>query len=93
MPDLLKIIATFEPSGDGSGQVVGDRPVELTGPGYLLQGKGFTLDLASGEIAVRGGTAFRNMAGCGAEPFPHSENLRDRPRCCTKWTLRCPQPP
>lgn len=48
--------ARFEPSGDGSGQVVGDQPVELTGPGYRLQGKGFTLDLATGEIAVRGGT-------------------------------------
>jgi hypothetical protein len=49
-------VARFEPAADGSGQVVGDRPVELSGPGYRLEGKGFTLDLASGEIAVRGGT-------------------------------------
>ena len=54
-------VARFEPSEDRAGQVVGDRPVELTGPGYRLQGKGFTLDLASGDIAVRGGT--RLVAG------------------------------
>jgi hypothetical protein len=49
-------LARFEPTPDGRGQVSGDRPVELTGPGYRLAGKGFDLDLASGEIAVRGGT-------------------------------------
>jgi lipopolysaccharide export system protein LptC len=49
-------VARLEPTPDGRGQVAGDRPVELTGPGYRLVGKGFDLDLASGEIAVRGGT-------------------------------------
>lgn len=39
----------------GGGLVSGDDPVVVTGKGYRLEGNGFTLDPARGEIAVRGG--------------------------------------
>jgi lipopolysaccharide export system protein LptC len=48
--------ARYEPSpGRGGGVVIGDRPVVVQGSGYRLEGAGFTLDPARGEIAVRGG--------------------------------------
>lgn len=53
--------ARFEPAEGGQGRVVGDEPVELSGRGYRMRGNGFTLDPASGEIALRGGT--RLVAG------------------------------
>lgn len=55
--------ARFEPGIGDRGQVVGDRPVELSGKGYRLRGNGFTLDPAVGQIALRGGT--RLVAGLG----------------------------
>lgn len=45
----------------GGGLVTGDRPVVVEGPGYRLEGAGFTLDPARGTIAVRGGA--RLVAG------------------------------
>ena len=37
------------------GQVRGDEPVEVTGPGYRLVGPGFTADPATGDVEIRGG--------------------------------------
>jgi len=48
------------PGGQG-GLVTGDAPVVVEGKGYRLEGNGFTLDPARGEIAVRGGA--RLVAG------------------------------
>lgn len=48
--------ARFDPTLGEDGQVVGDRPVELSGRGYRLRGNGFTLDPTVGDIALRGGT-------------------------------------
>ncbi|HSM91849.1 MAG TPA: hypothetical protein VLT47_03120 [Anaeromyxobacteraceae bacterium] len=53
--------ARFDPGAGDEGEVIGDRPVELTGRGYRLRGNGFTLDPAVGQIALRGGT--RLVAG------------------------------
>jgi hypothetical protein len=47
--------ARFEPSTDGAGLVRGDEPVVVEGDGYRLGGPRFTLDPASGEIAIQGG--------------------------------------
>jgi lipopolysaccharide export system protein LptC len=47
--------ARFEPSADGAGLVRGDQPVVVEGEGYRLEGPRFTLDPASGEIAIEGG--------------------------------------
>lgn len=52
--------ARFVPS-DGGGVVVGDEPVIVEGSGYRLEGSGFTLDPATGDLAVRGGA--RLLAG------------------------------
>lgn len=52
--------ARFEPT-PGAGLVVGDDPVVVEGRGYRLEGAGFTLDPARGDIAVRGGA--RLVAG------------------------------
>ncbi len=49
--------ARYEPDG----LVRGDDPVVVAGRGYRLEGKGFTLDPAAGQIAVRGGA--RLLAG------------------------------
>lgn len=46
--------ARFEPSGEG-GLVLGDAPVVVEGRGYRMEGPGFTLDPARGDIDVRGG--------------------------------------
>jgi lipopolysaccharide export system protein LptC len=54
--------ARFEPAG-ASGLVTGDVPVVVEGRGYRLEGPGFTLDPASGDIAVRGGVSV--VAGGG----------------------------
>jgi lipopolysaccharide export system protein LptC len=54
--------ARYAPSpGGGAGLVTGDRPVVVEGKGYRLEGNGFTLDPARGEIALRGGA--RLVAG------------------------------
>lgn len=53
--------ARYAPAGDGAGLVTGDAPVVVEGAGYRLEGPGFTLDPARGEIAVRGGA--RLVAG------------------------------
>jgi lipopolysaccharide export system protein LptC len=45
----------------GSDLVTGDRPVVVEGRGYRLEGEGFALDPARGEIAVHGGA--RLVAG------------------------------
>ncbi len=53
--------ARYAPSQGGGGLVTGDRPVVVEGKGYRLQGNGFTLDPARGDIAVQGGA--RLVAG------------------------------
>ncbi len=54
--------ARYTPSpGGGAGLVTGDRPVVVEGKAYRLEGTGFTLDPARGDIAVRGGA--RLVAG------------------------------
>lgn len=53
--------ARYAPTPGGGGLVTGDRPVVVEGEGYRLEGPGFTLDPARGEIAMRGGA--RLVAG------------------------------
>jgi lipopolysaccharide export system protein LptC len=53
--------ARYAPSPGGGGLVTGDRPVVVEGKGYRLEGAGFTLDPAEGQIVVRGGA--RLVAG------------------------------
>jgi hypothetical protein len=44
------------PPWDGlGGQVSGSDPVQVTGPGYQLDGRGFTLVPSSGELLLGGG--------------------------------------
>ena len=43
------------------GLVRGDEPVEITGPGYRLQGPSFTADPERGDVDIRGGV--RVVAG------------------------------
>ena len=45
--------ARYEPVGDGS-RVTGEEALVLEGRGYRLQGTGFVLDPATGELDVRG---------------------------------------
>jgi lipopolysaccharide export system protein LptC len=49
--------ARYEPGepGQGDGVVRGDDPVTVEGPGYRLEGTGFTLDPSARTIVVRGG--------------------------------------
>lgn len=49
--------ARYEPIGEG-GRVSGDEPLVLEGRGYRLQGTGFLLDPATGELDVRGQPRF-----------------------------------
>ncbi len=49
--------ARYEPVGDG-GRVAGDEPLVLEGRGYRLEGTGFLLDPATGELDVRGQPRF-----------------------------------
>lgn len=51
-------------SGD-DGMIRGDEPVEMRGPGYRLSGPSFTLDPATGDLAIRGGV--RVVASAGRE--------------------------
>jgi hypothetical protein len=53
--------ARFEPTPDGAGRVTGDDPVEVTGPGLTLHGRGFTLDPRRQELTV--GRATLTAAG------------------------------
>jgi lipopolysaccharide export system protein LptC len=48
--------ARFVPvEGPGAGGiVVGDEPVQIEGTGYRMQGTGFTLDPAAGDVVLRG---------------------------------------
>ncbi len=55
--------ARYVPGPDG-GRVVGEDPVVVEGRSYRLEGTGFTLTPADGEIAVGGGA--RLVAGAGA---------------------------
>jgi lipopolysaccharide export system protein LptC len=48
--------ARFEAPQGGSGLVSGTEPVTITGPGYRLTGRGFSLLPSSGEIVLRGGS-------------------------------------
>lgn len=57
------------PPATGDGLVIGDDPLVLEGRGYTLTGPGFTLDPASGDLAIRGGA--RLVAG-----LPLPERLR-----------------
>jgi lipopolysaccharide export system protein LptC len=47
--------ARYAPAPGRGGVVTGDRPVVVEGWGYRLEGPGFTLDPARGEIAIDGG--------------------------------------
>ncbi len=53
--------ARYAPAPGRGGLVTGDQPVVVEGKGYRLEGAGFTLDPARGEIALRGGA--RLLAG------------------------------
>ncbi len=53
--------ARYVPSPGGGGLVTGDSPIVVQGKGYRLDGTGFTLDPARGDILVRGGA--RLVAG------------------------------
>jgi lipopolysaccharide export system protein LptC len=59
--------ARYEPIGP-DGVVRGDDPVVVAGPGYRLEGRGFTLDPAAGTIVMGGGA--RLVAGLGGEAAP-----------------------
>lgn len=49
--------AAWAPAAGASGGIVeGDEAVVVTGRGYRLEGTGFTLDPASGDLAIRGAT-------------------------------------
>jgi len=51
---------------DGAdGLLRGDRPVELRGSGYRLDGPGFTLDPRAGTIRVAGGGRLEASGGLG----------------------------
>jgi lipopolysaccharide export system protein LptC len=55
--------ARYEPAE----QVIrGDDPVVVEGQGFRLEGPGFTLDPASGDLAIQGGV--RVLAGTGDRP-------------------------
>jgi lipopolysaccharide export system protein LptC len=57
--------ASYAPGGSGAGIVSGDQPVAIEGPGYRLEGTGFTLDPAAEELAIHG--AARLDAGLAGE--------------------------
>jgi lipopolysaccharide export system protein LptC len=56
--------ARYEPGDHGAGLVRGTEPITVEGPGYRLDGPRFTLDPATGDLTVEGGT--RLLAGMGA---------------------------
>jgi lipopolysaccharide export system protein LptC len=57
--------ARYEPD-EGDGMVRGEDPVAVEGPGYRLDGTGFTLDPAAGTIVLGGGA--RLVAGLQEPP-------------------------
>jgi lipopolysaccharide export system protein LptC len=59
--------ARYEPVG-ADGVVRGADPVAVEGPGYRLEGRGFTLDPAAGTIVMGGGA--RLVAGLGGGLAP-----------------------
>lgn len=58
--------ARYLPLEGGEGLVRGDRPVVVEGPGYRLEGPRFTLDPATGVIAIEGGASL--VAGLAEAP-------------------------
>jgi hypothetical protein len=44
---------------EGDGQVRGDEPVVVSGPGWRLSGPAFTADPRSGDVDIRGGVRLR----------------------------------
>jgi lipopolysaccharide export system protein LptC len=56
--------ARYEPSEQGPGLVRGSEPITVEGRGYRLDGPRFTLDPATGDLTIDGGT--RLIAGTGA---------------------------
>jgi lipopolysaccharide export system protein LptC len=56
--------ATYAADAAGRGAVSGAGPIEVLGTGYRLDGTGFTLDPATGELVVRGGA---RLVAAGAE--------------------------
>lgn len=56
--------ARFEPTAEG-GRVHGETPVTVAGRGYRLEGPGFTLLPATGDISIRGGVQV--LAGLEAD--------------------------
>lgn len=58
--------ATSSPGPDGHIAIHGDEPVQVEGPGYRLNGTGFDIDPATGDIAIRGKPHL--VTGLGARP-------------------------
>jgi lipopolysaccharide export system protein LptC len=50
--------ASYAPTGPGAGLVTGTDPITVEGQGWRLEGTGFTLDPATGEMVVGGGARF-----------------------------------
>ena len=68
--------ARYTPGQGGEDDLVqGEDPVTVTGRGYQLTGKGFTLDPAAGDIVVRGGA--RLLAGLPEAFVPGSPSPRE----------------
>jgi lipopolysaccharide export system protein LptC len=53
--------ASYAPEGPAAGLVSGADPIAVEGEGWRLEGTGFTLDPATGEMVVKGGA--RLVAG------------------------------
>ncbi len=58
--------ATASPGPDGRTAIHGDQSVQVEGPGYRLDGTGFDIDPATGDIAIHGRP--RLVTGLGARP-------------------------
>lgn len=58
--------ARYQGAAGGGATVSGDQPVTVSGPGYRLAGRGFTLDPASGQLVLTGGA--RLVAGLPVKP-------------------------
>lgn len=57
--------ARYSPLPDGGARVTGDRAIEVDGPRFRLEGTGFVLDPATGELDVQGPA--RVVTGAPAE--------------------------
>lgn len=58
--------ARYDPAPGGGAIVRGDQPVVLLGPTYRMDGTGFTLDPATGEVDVHGPAKLIGQASRGA---------------------------